>query len=192
MRVFIGLDFDMNLKENLFAIQGAIKDNSIKGSWVALPNFHLTLKFLGNIEEEKIHQIDGILQDVALNSSPIALSLDRLGYFNRTNNEYRVIWIGLKGEIEKLNNIYNKIELEMERIGFPMEKRSFTPHITLGRRVKTNLSFDQMKEIVDGKLNYDFLLDNLVLMKSEEVRRKRVYTPIISCTLGNNYEKGHR
>ena len=104
---------------------------------------------------------------MALNSSPIALSLDRLGYFYTGQiMNIGVIWIGLKGEIEKLNNIYNKIELEMEEVGFPMEKKKLYPHITLGRRVKTNLSFDQMKEIVDGKLNYDFLLDNLVLMKS--------------------------
>ena len=118
--------------------------------------------------------------------------MEELGYFNVKNGEYRVIWIGINGEMMKLKNIYDIIEKDMNRIGFPIEKRRFTPHITLGRRVKTKLPFNKLEESIKHKLGTEFLLDNLTLMKSEEIMRKRVYTPIKSYKFQNLLDKNHR
>lgn len=192
MRAFIGLDFDEGLKEELYEIQKVLKSNSKRGNWVPLSNFHITLKFLGDISEEQIDGIDRIIKTASINTSPISITLDKLGYFNIRNNQYGVIWIGVKGEMMKLNTIYDIIEREMKSIGFPMEKRKFTPHITLGRRVMLDLPFRQLQERVDYKLGNEFLLDNLTLMKSEEIMRKRVYTPIKSYKLNKILAKNHR
>ena len=92
----------------------------------------------------------------------------------------------------KLNEIYDIIEENMQTFGFNKEKRKFIPHITIGRRIRTNKAFDEIKEIIDEKLRFDFLLDNLILIKSEEIMKKRVYIPIKPYKLGNNYEGNHR
>lgn len=60
MRTFIGLDFDDRLKEELYEIQKNIRTSSQKGSWVPLPNFHITLKFLGDTNENQVDEIDKI------------------------------------------------------------------------------------------------------------------------------------
>ena len=186
MRTFIALDFDDNLKKKLFNIQSILKANSKKGFWVYKSNFHMTLKFLGEIHYNQIEDIDELLKNISYNSSPILLSLDRLGYFNNRNNQYGVFWVGLNGEVDKLNKIYDIIEKRTENIGFIREKRKFKPHITLGRKINTNKSFDELEELIAEELKYSFCLDNLVLMKSEEIMRKRVYTPIKSYKLAKD------
>lgn len=192
MRAFIGLDFSNQLKEELHEIQKNIITNSKKGNWVPLSNFHITLKFLGDINENQIDEIDNIIKPIAYNTSPVFITLDKLGYFNLRNNQYGVIWIGIEGETMKINSIYDIIEEEMKTIGFPMEKRKFTPHITLGRRVKLNPSFNELSECINHKLGIEFILDNLTLMKSEEIMKKRVYTPIKSYKFRDILEKNHR
>jgi 2'-5' RNA ligase len=192
MRAFIGLEFGDDLKKELYNIQEILKINSNKGSWVSLDNFHVTLKFLGNINKSQINSIEKSIKAISINTSPISITLEELGYFNVKNGEYRVIWIGINGEMMKLKNIYDIIEKDMNRIGFPIEKRRFTPHITLGRRVKTKLPFNKLEESIKHKLGTEFLLDNLTLMKSEEIMRKRVYTPIKSYKFQNLLDKNHR
>jgi 2'-5' RNA ligase len=192
MRTFIGLEFDDKLKEKLFTIQNILKADTVKGSWVNDSNFHMTLKFLGEIKEEQIYDIGDMLENIAYSYSPIQLSLDELGYFNRKNEEYGVIWISLKNELLKLNQIYDIIEKEVQTIGFEIDTRRFKPHITIGRRIIINKPFNEIKEIVKDELKYDFILDNLALMKSEEIMNKRVYTSIKSYKLGNNLKNNHR
>ncbi|CCQ97100.1 2'-5' RNA ligase [[Clostridium] ultunense Esp] len=192
MRAFIGMDFDKGLKDELNGIQKVLKINSKKGNWVPSSNFHITLKFLGDISEEQVDAIDRIIKSAVVNTSPLSITLDKLGYFNIRSNQYGVIWIGIKGEMMKLNAIYGIIEKEMKVIGFPKEKRKLTPHITLGRRVILDLPFSQLREQVDHELGKEFLLDNLTLMKSEEIMRKRVYTPIKSYKFNKILEKNHR
>lgn len=177
MRAFIALDFSNELKKELHKVQKNVKKDSCKGSWVNYKNFHITLKFLGDIEENKIDSIENAIKAATLNTTPISILLDRLGYFNFRNDQYNVIWIGIKGEIIKINTINDIIEEEMQHIGFPSEKRKFAPHITLGRRVILNRSFDEL-QFADSEPKPEFMLNNITLMKSEETRGRRIYTPI--------------
>lgn len=192
MRTFIGFDFCNELKNELLNVQNILKANSDKGSWVNSSNFHMTLKFLGEIDDSKVDYIDNILKEIALKSSPISINLKNLGYFDRRDNEYRVVWVGFGGEIDKLNLTYDILENMMYEIGFTKETRSFNPHITLGRRVQTKANFNILKQMIEPKLGKEYILDNLVLMKSEAIMKNRIYTPIISYNLKQNSKKSHR
>jgi len=185
MRAFIAFDFPEELKDRLYEIQSMLKDISNKGSWVSKNNFHLTLKFLGEIDEVYIEDIDRILKNISANFNPLKIELNELGYFNRRNNEYRVVWSGLEGDMEVLNSIYDLLEENMQKIGFPKDSREFSPHVTLVRRYKTNLDFHKIKAYVKAYLENQYVLDNLVLMKSEVIMNKRVYTPVVSYKLIN-------
>lgn len=177
MRSFIALEFEDELKENLINIQNKVRDNSIKGTWTHKDNFHITLKFLGEIDENLIIEIDEAVEKIYKNYSPIKLTLSSLGYF-KGERDLRVLWIGIKGELDKLNALYEEIENGMYSLGFEKENRAFKPHITLGRRVVLNKDFSKIKDIISEDLNYDFTLKKITLMKSEEIMKKRVYTPI--------------
>lgn len=192
MRAFIGFDFPIQLKSQLTSIQELLKKNTEKGSWVSSDNFHLTLKFLGEIDETQVDSIAAILNQLSLKHSPITVNLHSLGYFNKKNNEYGVMWLGLDGQIERINSIYIELEQEMDHIGFKKETRKFNPHITLGRRIKTHLDFSKLKGIVEPYLNIEFTLDNLVLMKSQAIMGSRVYTPIKSYKLNSDVKNSRR
>ncbi|SHI11847.1 RNA 2',3'-cyclic phosphodiesterase [Sporanaerobacter acetigenes] len=177
MRSFIALEFEDELKENLVNIQNKIKENSLKGTWTHEDNFHLTLKFLGEIDENSTIDIDKVLEKTCKNHSPINLTFSDLGYF-KGERDLRVLWLGTKGDLDKVNALYEEIENEMYYLGFQKENRAFKPHITLGRRVVLNKDFSKIKDIISEDLNYDFTLKKITLMKSEEIMKKRVYTPI--------------
>ena len=192
MRAFVGFDFPLQLKNQLSSIQALLKQNTEKGSWVRTQNYHLTLKFLGEIDEKQVDSIGYILKELSLRHRPITVNLHKLGYFNKKSNEYGVLWLGLDGEIEKINSIYMELEQKMHHIGFEKEIRKFSPHITLGRRIKTQLDFENLKEIVEPYLNIEFTLSNLVLMKSQAIMGSRVYTPIKSYKLNSDVKNSRR
>lgn len=186
MRAFIAFNLPEELKDRLCEIQKTLKSISNKGSWVSRENFHLTLKFLGEIDERHIKMIDKLLKDISEANPPLTINLNKLGYFNRKNNEYGVIWSGLGGDIDRLGYIYNLIEEEMGQMGFYKERRKFSPHITLARRFRANLDFHKIREDIRVYLGNNYVLENLVLMKSEVIMNKRIYTPVVSYNLIEN------
>jgi 2'-5' RNA ligase len=177
MRSFIALEFDDELKSRLDFIQRKLKYSSSKGSWINSNNFHMTLKFLGEIDSNHIDDIGRLLDNISGRFNPIRLSFDELGVF-RNGGEIRVLWIGTKGEIDILNNLYKELENEMLNLGFKKEKREFKPHITLARNVVFDKKLFEVKELIDKDLNYNFVLDRITLMKSEEIMKKRIYSQI--------------
>lgn len=183
MRAFIAFDINKNTKKTLFETQSIIKQYSKKGAWVKEDNFHCTLKFLGNIDEKKVDDIGSILNNISKEYSPINVNLASVGYFNIRKEEYSVIWVGLGGEIERLIEIFDIIDSSMYNLGFPMERRPFTPHITLGRRVVLSKTFEETKKLANKNNNYSFELNNIVLMRSEENMGRRIYTPTKSYKL---------
>lgn len=192
MRAFIGFDFSKQFKDHLTNIQGVLKQNAEKGTWVSPSNFHLTLKFLGEIDDSQTNSIDKVLKQLSLSNFPITVRLKSLGYFNKKDDEYRVLWLGLDGQMNEINKIYKELEQSMYHLGFDKEERKFNPHITLGRRIITDIDFNILRELVKPYLGKEFILDNLVLMKSEIIMGKRVYTPIKSYKLNDNIEDNHR
>ncbi len=185
MRAFVGLEFDENLKSKLKYIQENIKQYSKKGNWIHEDNFHMTLKFLGEINNEYVNNIESIIENVSCKYSPVKLNLNKLGYFNNKNGELRVLWLGISGEVEKLTQIYNYIDEELSKLGIDKEKREFNPHITLGRRVILNKPFYEVNNLLEENLEYNFVLKNISLFKSKKIMKKRVYTPIKS----NSFKK---
>lgn len=188
MRCFISLNFDDCTIEKLNGIQQKVKNRSYKGTWVWKENFHLTLKFLGEVESNNINEISNILKEISQRYEPFKLNFNKLGYF-KGKEDLKVIWVGLDGEIGILNSINNSIENKLETLGFSREKRKFLPHITLGRRVVFENSINVIDEISKKDVEYSFMVNKIFLMKSDQVMNKRVYTPI---EFYNFEKKDHR
>lgn len=182
MRSFIALEFNKKLKDKLFSIQNSIKKEAIKGSLVFYNNFHLTLKFLGDIKLDDEKEIEKILKKISTEFNPIHLTLDGLGFF-KGNKNIRVLWLGIRGDTKSLSNIHRRLEDEMVKIGFKRDKRSFKPHITLARRIVLKKDFNEVKDKLNKEKDYDFTLGKINLMKSEEIMGKRMYIPLKSYRL---------
>ncbi|MCU0370658.1 MAG: RNA 2',3'-cyclic phosphodiesterase [Bacteroidales bacterium] len=110
------------LKENL-------QPERIK--WVEEYNVHLTLKFFGETEEQKIPGIRKALSEATKNTLPIEIELKGTGIFGSSYNP-RVIWFGIEPNPE-LQHLYGNIWKELDKLGYVPDSQNFVPHLTIGR-----------------------------------------------------------
>jgi len=147
LRTFIAINLDQEIKRSLSQFVGELKARSPERRgirWVRPEGMHLTLKFLGEIDEEKIPRIESILKRISEKFEPFPLKIKGTGSFPPKSKTPRVLWVAIE-EVEGLMRLQSNMEEEMESLGFPKERRTFHPHLTLGR-VK---SFSDIKETLD-------------------------------------------
>ena len=159
-RVFIAFDVSDEARDYLFNLQKELS-KFVKAKWVEKKNIHLTLKFLGEIDDEKLEKLKKELSKIKFKRFDVVL--DELGVFP-DENFTRVIWVGLKGE--GIFNLQKKIDEELLEL-FSQDQK-FTSHITLGR-VKAVKDKEKLKEFF-SKIKIDeikFTVDNFKLYRSE-------------------------
>lgn len=177
MRTFIGIDFDIKVKNEIKAIQSIVRENSHKGRFKYMGNFHLTLKFLGDISENQVNIINEVLEKSAQGVGRFSLIVEKLGFFGGKGT-IRTLWLGLGGELDSLNALYRNIEAGLGAWGFDKEKRPYTPHITIAQDLLLRTSFEELRTIVDLSRIPNIDVSEVSLIKSEQIQGKRVYTPI--------------
>ena len=131
LRLFIAIELPSNIIDGLRNVQEELKDKSNKPSWAKPENIHLTLKFLGDIETNKIDSMVNILEGIAGKSFSFEISVKGVGTFPAAGTP-RVIWVGIE-ENKDMLQLYNNIEEGLAALGFEKERRDFKPHLTLGR-----------------------------------------------------------
>jgi 2'-5' RNA ligase len=131
MRCFTAIEFDDGTRAFLAKLQDSLRAAGIKGNYTAEANFHLTLKFLGEVDHRIISRMEPLLARVAANFEPFVLSLDRLGKFDKGRGF--IVWCGLVPD-KRLNALQRHVQRELEA-EFPQfkDRSGFSPHITLIR-----------------------------------------------------------
>ncbi|MBI3399138.1 MAG: RNA 2',3'-cyclic phosphodiesterase [Deltaproteobacteria bacterium] len=178
VRAFIAIEVPKELTKSLREMQDALRNTNNKIAWVKPENIHLTIKFLGNIEINKINDIEKILKDAVGQIHSFNLSIKWVGIFPTINNP-RVIWIGIEDD-KKLASLYNNLEEGLATLGFKKEERPFKPHLTLGRvkflKDKSGLK-ERLEKFADIKLG-SCVVDSLILFKSELTQEGSMYTKL--------------
>ena len=172
MRLFIAVEIPKNVKEEIIRIQKEIGNELIKAKWLKENHIHLTLKFLGEVEENKLDKIKELLRNIRFEQFKIYSS--NIGFFPN-ENYIRVLWIGLKSD--KIIELQKKIDNELLKL-FPKEKK-FEPHITLAR-IKYIKDKDKFKELIKNiKVEkIEFKVDNFKLIKSTLTKQGPIYEVI--------------
>lgn len=139
MRLFVALELPDTWKQALGRLQDEMRaglgerfGDSVRVRWVKPDNIHLTLKFLGEVPTGDLPAIEHALAQAVSQPPDLSLSLAGVGSFE-DRRAPRVILAGLGGETGKLNSLVEQIETWLSAAGWPREKRSFHPHLTLGR-----------------------------------------------------------
>jgi|Deesub1362B_J571_1020462.scaffolds.fasta_scaffold00006_264 2'-5' RNA ligase len=132
MRTFIAIELDEHLKTILSSYIRELEKSKTKVRWVKPTGMHLTLKFLGEIDQAKADRVIQELKETVRKYSRFPLDLCGTGTFPPGSRHPRVIWIGIKKD-PTLMALACEIEDKMVQLGFPREKREFIPHLTLGR-----------------------------------------------------------
>jgi 2'-5' RNA ligase len=124
LRLFVGIEFPPELKLRLSLLQSGIA----AARWIDPGNFHLTLRFIGEIDEGTAADIDEALS--RLKARPFSLQLSGVGVFG--GDKLRTLWVGVERDAA-LSTLQGKIEQALIRAGLPPEPRKFSPHVTLAR-----------------------------------------------------------
>lgn len=185
-RAFIAIELNEGIHLELASLQSVLKKSNADVKWVAPESIHLTLKFLGNIDSQKIKEIEKILNETAAGIEPFVLTLKGIGAFPKLDYP-RVIWVEVESGAIQSEQLAKSIEERLEGIGIPREDREFRAHITLGR-VKSPKNKDKLKEIIAStKFEAESAVDvkHLTLFKSQLTRDGSVYTPLFIAKMKN-------
>jgi RNA 2',3'-cyclic 3'-phosphodiesterase len=134
MRVFIAVDLPNEVRKALHDVQRELEPLTNSARWVAPESIHITLKFVGEIPEKRLEDIDTAVTGLTWKS--FTISVRGVGFFPGKRSP-RVLWAGL--EAPTMQGLAEQLDARMERLGFEKEKRAFRPHVTLARAKDTRL-----------------------------------------------------
>lgn len=132
MRAFIAIELPSNIKNAISKTQDKLKASLPKVSWVAPVNLHLSLKFLGEISDEQLNNINQIIAETIKTIPGFKIKLESLGVFPNVASA-RIIWIGTEQLPRTLGQIVEQLETRLAELGITKEERPFRAHITIGR-----------------------------------------------------------
>jgi len=190
-RIFIAINLPQEVKKELIDHQEEIT-STFSGrcpvAWTRKENLHLTLIFIGNTADNELLEICRISREVAKRNQQFFLTLNKICYGPPKATPPRMVWVA--GEkCQKLTVLKNDLEKSLLKTGganFSLEKRDFSPHITLGR-IKTwqfkQLEPEERPEI-DEEVSFNFPVNSIEVMESELKRGGPTYTILESTPLG--------
>ncbi len=200
IRAFLAVELSQELRAELATVQQELKHRiepemkrDIRISWAQPASIHLTIKFLGDMDEQAIGPLLAAVEQAIGRQIPVNVPLERLGAFPRPQSP-RVLWVGPSenwergAEAKRVAEIHGAIEQACEGLSFLRETRPFSPHLTLARikvgerQVGVALA---KSGVLDRPLSLGSLgVESVVLMKSELKPTGSVYTKLWEVKIG--------
>jgi 2'-5' RNA ligase len=177
LRLFVAVLITDDLKRRAAEVQDDLRRAAVGVKWVEPANFHITMKFLGGVDESRVDVISGALESVVGGVEPFDVSLAGAGAFPNLSRP-QVVWIGVKDGTQHLRPLAEAIEAVLEPEGFPREDRKFKAHITIGR-VRDSRKCGALPDVLrvhEGDEFGSFSVDRIALMKSELRKEGPIYT----------------
>ncbi len=144
LRLFVACELPETLRSALAGLQADLRERAgVQLRWVRAEGIHLTLKFLGEVDEARLDQVESALAG-SVEPFDVGIRPAKLGGFG--GSRLRVIWVGLEGDLDELGRLARVVERALAPVGFEEESRPFRPHLTLAR-VPDRLGNDQRKEL---------------------------------------------
>jgi RNA 2',3'-cyclic 3'-phosphodiesterase len=134
VRLFVALNLPPALKQALWEATAPLRDGATRVTWVRPEGIHLTLKFLGEVPEERALELTAPLARAARGARALTLALEGFGVFPDLHRP-RIVWVGIAPD-PALEILQHRVEQEFAPLGFPTEGRPFRPHATLGRAAR--------------------------------------------------------
>lgn len=130
MRLFVALDLNDAVRAEIATFCETLQAEFPSARWARIEGIHVTLKFIGEVPEESVEQIEGALSAVD-SDSPVEMNFRGAGFFPNERRP-RVFWIGIDAT-PNLAEMVARIETQLEPLGVSRESREFRPHLTLAR-----------------------------------------------------------
>ena len=183
IRTFIALELPEEVKKEILEIQRRLVIKDAKIRWVSKENTHLTLKFLGGVEERLIPDIYETINTASKSFNSFQLNLSNVVLFPNKRRP-KIIWAGIGGRTSELELLAEKCDSALHRIGFKRENRKFKPHLTIGRIKCLGDAQDLSQRLNDLEVNpIEFEAAKINIIKSDLTSGSAVYTLLNSINL---------
>ncbi len=185
IRAFIAVELPEAARKEVESLQAELRATGADVKWVEVSNLHLTLKFLGSIEEAQAAALKEAL-GVAIQVLPsFSFQLEGIGAFPRTTSP-RVLWVGVNEGEKQLVELAGIVEKVCAGLGFPQEERPFSAHLTIGRVRSNNGLASLIKKLQVAEFRGDTPapVNHLTLFQSTLSPQGPTYTPLAKLSLG--------
>ena len=179
IRTFIGLELDNPCREALARETDRLRRNAPKVRWVRPENLHLTLAFIGAVPTADLGELFQAVDGVAGSSAPFSLELIGLGCYPDLRRP-RIVWAGCGEGREPLIRLAGAVQDALARLGYPRERRAYSPHLTMGR-VKRPRDAEAALPLIQESEDTEYgLVDiqSVVVFMSELKRSGAEYSPM--------------
>jgi RNA 2',3'-cyclic 3'-phosphodiesterase len=134
MRLFIGIGLPIEVKDYLTEQQSIVKSASLKGNFSLYDNFHITLKFIGEVEAYEVDGLIDLMDEVASKHHSFAIKVGQLGSFSRKDKH--IVFSEIIAGLTPLKQLQKDLEQALLNDAFIDKVETYKPHITLAREVK--------------------------------------------------------
>lgn len=166
IRTFIAFETPENIRNHIKEVQDQFKSTNADVRWEPSEKFHITIKFLGNVNDTILPTIIDSISNVCKEYQPFEVRYENIGFFPNKRNP-RVIWVGCTDLSGALNSLKKRFDEILIPFGFDIEKRTFHPHVTLGR-MKSTKNINNLISLVE-KITFnpvETIINEIVFMKS--------------------------
>jgi 2'-5' RNA ligase len=129
MRLFVALDIPGTIRNKLSAYMDRVRAYAPESKWARVEGLHVTLKFIGEVKEERLEAIKAALARV--NAGPFQVAFEGIGFFPNAKSP-RVFWAGVQGGSD-LPQLAQSVDQALAAIGYEPEEKPYHPHLTLAR-----------------------------------------------------------
>ena len=183
IRAFVAVDLEPQTVQKIAEAIVQLRPRIPGIRWLPPANFHLTLKFIGDIDEAKVEPIAAALERDLCPFSCFTINAKGLGVFPDLKRP-RILWVGLVGG--ELNALASRVEKALVPFGVSAERRAFTPHLTVGRWRQFNGSHKELGDEIGNWSGRDFGRSNVgevILFQSVLKPEGAVYRPLKTVAL---------
>ena len=184
MRCFVAIALPPPVRKLLVHVQDILRRSDADVKWVEAENLHLSLKFLGDVDDEPLARVKGLLSVEALRWPRIRLTYAGIGTFPEHGTP-RVVWAGCSGDLERLAGLAGAVERAAEVVGVPREHRPFVAHLTIGR-VRSARNVKHLKAALENQREVPLGTDEVgsfILYQSHLSNKGPVYEEVASFPL---------
>jgi 2'-5' RNA ligase len=192
IRTFIAVDLDKVVRQRTIALQETLKESGTEVKWVGPENLHVTLLFLGEVDEREVPEVCRLVAETAGEHPKFTMSVESSGGFPNSLRP-RIVWVGVGAGTQELCSIHDDLETAFLNLGFRREDRKYSPHITLGR-VKSDRPTESLATALAQQAGWkggEIQVTELLVMGSKLTPEGPEYTVLSRAKLGKT-ESGER
>ena len=182
VRTFVAVLLSDEIRQRLAQEVEALRPHASGVAWVVPANLHITVKFLGNVDEARLPEAGAALGRAATVPA-FEVDIRGLGAFP-TVTRPRVLWAGAPGA-PAFARLADSVDRTLAALGFPPEARGFTPHVTLGRvrEPRRDVALAALLEAAAARPFGTLRVERLSLMRSDLSPRGARYSELAALTL---------